>query len=386
MEYLLIFLVSFSLTVLLLSNAALRRERRELEKNLRRVLRAASGHIQTQDNELGWYRSVCQLIPHPIFVTDTDKKLIYTNPAAQEEFGFIKVGEAVIQRLRDHNLESVFDEALKRGHAEPKMINLQDKDFLVRADTWIDSNGVNGGAVMMMQDVTRLKRLARARRDMASNLSHELRTPLASIKLMSETLLNGGLEEAKIASRFVRRIAAENEAMIRLIEDLTALSWIESRRTPLRLERVNLRDLVQQRLTRLAPQQELKQIHFQLNSPPTIITELDPERFGQVLTNIFDNAIKYSPKGGTIHITIHDNHEATTLVVRDEGPGILPSDLPRIFERFYKGDPVRTRSSVAGTGLGLAIAKHLVQAHNGTIKAENNLDRGATFTIRLLKD
>jgi len=385
MEFLLVFFVTFSLSVVVISNVRLRREKRELRNQLRHTLRATSDHIDTQQNELRWHRTVCELLPLPIFVTDNDKLLIYANHASQTEFGDLVIGEAAIRGLRDHHLESLLDEALQNGRTEPQTISWQKKHFFVRVDTWVNMNGVRGGTVVLMQDVTELKRLARARRDMASNLSHELRTPLASIKLMAETLLHGALEEPKFGKRMVMRIAAENDAMIRLIEDLTALSWIESRRVPLRLERLNLRLLAEQRINRLALQQELKQLQIQLIGPPEPIIELDSERFGQVLTNLLDNAIKFSPKGGQIKVIINENDEAITLAICDEGAGIMPTDLPRIFERFYKGDQARTRSNKAGTGLGLAIVKHLVEAHNGSIKAENNKDGGATFTITLFK-
>lgn len=375
----------FSLSVVIISNVGLRRERRILRKQLRHTLEAASDHIETQQNELGWYYRLCELCPFPIFVTDNDKLLIYANHASQTEFGDLLIGEAAIRGLRNHHLERLLDEALHNGRTEPQTISWQKKHFFVRVDTWDDMNGERAGAIMLMQDVTELKRLARARRDMASNLSHELRTPLASIKLMAETLLHGALEEPKFAKRMVMRIAGENDAMIRLIEDLTALSWIESQRVPLRLERINLSLLAEQRINRLTLQKELKELQIHLISPPEPIIELDSERFGQVLTNLLDNAIKFSPKGGQIKVIIDENDEAITLSVSDEGPGIRPTDLPRIFERFYKGDQARTRSNKAGTGLGLAIVKHLVEAHNGSIQAENNQDRGATFTITLFK-
>lgn len=358
-------------------------ERRELRQHLRQVLRAAASLSESQDNTLGWYESICQLLPHPIFVTDDEKKLLYANSAAQQQFGDFIIGEVAIRWLRNHNLESKLDETLQEGEAPPQILEIQDEQFLIQATQWHNTNGELGGVTMLLQNVTELSRLARARRDMAANLSHELRTPLASIKLMTETLLHGAIEDPTFGKRLVTRVAAENEALIRLVEDLTALHWIESQRTPLRLEPLNLYTLVQQRLERLAPQMSLKQIRYEFESSPEIPVYLDPERFGQVLTNVLHNAMKFSPIDSTITIKIHQDNQQTALTITDQGPGILPTDLPRIFERFYKSDPARTRTTNAGTGLGLAIAKHLVEAHNGTISASNNLDRGATFTIVL---
>lgn len=361
----------------------LRRQHHALRHELRRVLRAGAGQVETQERELRWQRTLATVGPIPVLVTDARKQLLFANPAAETHFGAIRVGEGAIERLRDHNLESVLDEALSHGEAGARVVEVNDQYWLASAQAWPGGNPNESGAVLILQDVTELQRLSRARRDMAANLSHELRTPLASVKLMSETLLTGGLDDPGLARRLVTRIATENDAMIRLVEDLTALTWIETGRTPLRLERLNLRELVEMRLQRLAPHQELKRLHFALDGSPCAIVALDPERFGQVLTNLLDNAIKFSPVGGTIHLTLAQDDEATTLTLRDEGPGIQPADLPRIFERFYKGDRARTRGSSAGTGLGLAIARHLVEAHGGTLTAANHPTRGALFTITL---
>lgn len=362
----------------------LRRTQQALRHELRRVLRAGAGQVETQERELRWQRTLAKVGPLPVLVTDTHKGLLFANPAAEAHFGAIRVGEGAIERLRDHNLEGVLDEALSHGEAGPRVVEVHDQYWLASAHAWPGSSPSESGAALILQDVTDLQRLARARRDMAANLSHELRTPLASVKLMTETLLTGGLDDPALARRLVTRIATENDALIRLVEDLTALTWIESGRTPLRLERLNLRELVEMRLHRLTPHQELKQLHFALHGSAIPIIALDAERFGQVLTNLLDNAIKFSPVGGTIHLTMEQDDEATTLTIRDEGPGIQPADLPRIFERFYKGDRARTRGG--GTGLGLAIARHLVEAHGGTLTAANHPTRGAIFTLTLPKD
>lgn len=360
----------------------LRRERHELNHQLRRVLRASTNRLDAQECEIQMFRTICELIPHSLFITNFKKGVVYANSASQKIFGPITIGEGAIRWLRNHHIDELLDQALQRGQTETDQLTFIDKQFLVTACTWQDLDGSNGIAVVM-QDVTELNRLARARRDMAANLSHELRTPLASIKLMVESLQFGALEEADLAKEFINRIGTENNALIRLIEDLTTLSWIERGRTLLRLERINLRELTERRLQRLTAQQQIKNLEFNLNSPPIVMVDIDPERFGQVITNVLDNAIKLSPVGGTIDVIITINSSHITLAIKDEGPGILPSDLPRIFERFYKGDRSRTRSNKVGTGLGLAIVKHLVEAHGGTIRAKNNLTRGATFTIIL---
>ncbi len=378
-------LFAMGLVALSMGVVRLRRERRTLQNEVRQVRRAASAQLEQQAEELRWHRALCEVLPWSLLVADPQKRLLYANPASQALFGSARVGEGIIQLSRHHQLESLIDEALQRGSAAPCVVERETQQFLALAHAWPQTPPYEG-ALLLLQDVTEVNRLARARREMAANLSHELRTPLASVRLLAERLLEESAEPA-LTHRLLLRIATENEAMIRLVEDLTALAWLESGRTPLRLEPTNLHELVDLRIQRLAPQQELKKLRFHIDSPTTtLLVLLDAERFGQVLTNLMDNAIKFSPEAGTISITIQSTEQGTSLAIRDEGPGILPWDLPRIFERFYKGDRVRTRSSASGTGLGLTIARHLVEAHQGTIYAESTFGQGATFTITLPND
>ncbi|HEX8681279.1 MAG TPA: ATP-binding protein [Ardenticatenaceae bacterium] len=383
MEPLIAIILLLVIAALLIHTSRLQAERATWQGEVRRVLRAAEGQTEAQEAELAWRRVLSDTAPLSIVVTDEQKRLLYANEAAQRLFGPYEAGEGAIQRLRDHNLEALLDEALQEGQAQSLVVHVKEQQFLASARAWASAHKAVAGTALFLQDITQLNRLARARRDMAANLSHELRTPLSSVKLMTETLLDLGREEPELVHRLATRIATENDAMIRLVEDLTALNWIESGRTPLRLERANLREVVERRLQRFAPQLELKQLRFELAAPDEAIVALDTERFAQVLTNVLDNAIKFSRPGGTIHLASARRDSVTTLSIRDEGPGILSTDLPRIFERFYKGDRVRTRSSASGTGLGLAIAKHLVEAHGGTIRAESQFGHGATFIITL---
>ncbi len=365
----------------------LRRERNELRQQLRHVLRADAGRAAAQNFEIGWLRALASMVPVPLLITDRSKQVLYANPAAEEIFGPVEPGEGAIKRLRHHLLESLLERALSDGHSEPQFVDLLgERHMRAVAHAWATPDGAPGGAILLLEDMTELTRLVRARRDMVANLSHELRTPLASMKLMTDTLLGRAFEQPEMTHRFAIRLSTETDALIRLVEDLAALSLIESGRMPLWLERTNLRELVAQRLHRLAPQAEQKQLSFHLNSPETVTVALDAERFGQVLTNLLDNAIKFSRKGGGIAVTIRATEEGTSLAIRDEGIGIPVKELPRIFERFYKGDRVRTRSDEAGSGIGLAIARHLVEAHGGTIEVESRVGQGTTFTILLPND
>lgn len=383
-EFLLLVLVLLFISLAALGghNLRLRRERSGLQWDLRRVLDAGNAKLAEVEREVEWYRTACNLSPDAMIITDSEKEILSANPTAELFFGKIKVGEAVIQRLREHHLESLIEKGLAGELIPPTTVELPERQVQARVATWKSTHDVQRGTVLHLRDVTELNRLMRARRDMVANISHELRTPLASIKLLAGTLLDGAIDEPVMNRKLVNRIATENEALIRLVEDLTALNFIETGRMPLHLEKADLRTLVEQRLQRLQPQMELKEMRYRVLGVESAMVDLDTERFGQVLTNIFDNAIKFSPPKSRLTATITHADKETVLEITDEGPGIMPHDLPRIFERFYKGDRSRTRTG-GGTGLGLAIAKHLVEAHGGTITARNNDIDGATFRIAL---
>lgn len=368
----------FLLLLLTAAGGALLRLRGQRDALLRELSRTPPA-APTPPPSHDWLAAICAHAAEPIIVTDGWLRLLHANPAAERLFGAAVPGESAIQRLRHHRLEALLRIAVEQGQAEPWLFEHGEQQFLVTTHGWGPPE--RRGAIMTLREITELNRLSRARRDMASNLSHELRTPLSSVKLIAETLLGGALKEEALARRLVNRIAVENEAMIRLVEDLTTLSSIEQGHIPLRLEPVNLRELVDWRIERLAPQQVQKGVHFALDAPRDVTVDLDRERFGQVLTNLFDNALRFSPEGGTVHVALHQDASGTTLTVRDEGPGIPSTTLPRVFERFYKGDTVRARST--GTGLGLAIARHLVEAHGGTITVENHPTQGALFTVHI---
>ncbi len=227
----------------------LRRERNELRQQLRHVLRADAGRAAAQNLEIGWLRALASMVPVPLLITDRSKQVLYANPAAEEIFGPVEPGEGAIKRLRSHLLESLLERALSDGHSEPQFVDLLgERHMRAVSHAWATPDGAPGGAILLLEDMTELTRLVRARRDMVANLSHELRTPLASMKLMTDTLLGRAFEQPEMTHRFAIRLSTETDALIRLVEDLAALSLIESGRMPLWLERTNLRELVAQRL------------------------------------------------------------------------------------------------------------------------------------------
>jgi two-component system phosphate regulon sensor histidine kinase PhoR len=236
--------------------------------------------------------------------------------------------------------------------------------------------------LVVLHDLTDIRRADQVRREFVSNVSHELRTPLASLKLLVETLQEGAIEDEAAARGFLERMNVEVDGMTQLVRELLELSRIESGRVSLKIEPVSVEALLEPAVERLRPQAERADLSLQVLLPaeaPLVLADAD--RIGQVLLNLIHNAIKFTPAGGTITVAAVSRDGQMAVQVADTGVGIPPDDLARIFERFYKADKAR---SSGGTGLGLAIAKHLVQAHGGAIWAENRTGhKGALFTFTL---
>ncbi|MEA3345019.1 MAG: ATP-binding protein [Chloroflexota bacterium] len=238
--------------------------------------------------------------------------------------------------------------------------------------------------LIILQDLTRVRRLETIRRDFISNISHELRTPLASLKALVDTLRGGALEDPPAAQRFLNHMETEVDALTQMVRELLELSRIESGRAAFRLEPVVVADVVLPPVERLQPQAERAGLQLTVDLPGDLPPVLaDAERIQQVVTNLVHNAIKFTPSGGMVMLSAESIGEEVVISVRDTGVGIPADDLPRIFERFYKADRAR---SGGGTGLGLAIAKHIVQAHDGRIWVESTEGQGSTFSFTLLTD
>ncbi len=291
-------------------------------------------------------------------------------------------GRALIAVAIDHELDQLVRETQRRGTVSSLLLEAPNGQRTIRAVAAPARDVDNDATLLVLQDLTEVRRLETARRDFVANISHELRTPLASIKALVETLEGGALDDEEEARYFLQLMNGEVEHLTQLVRELLELSRIESGQVALAREAVAPHALVEHVLTRLVAHAEREGITLVAdaadNLPPVWA---DPERIGQVLLNLLHNAIKFTPSGGRIVVGAVRRDDAVAFSVRDSGTGIDPDDLPRIFERFYKADKAR---SGGGTGLGLAIVKHLVGIHDGTVAVQNNTDgQGSTFTFTL---
>jgi len=237
----------------------------------------------------------------------------------------------------------------------------------------------NGGGLLVIRDVTELRRLEAMRRDFVANVSHELKTPLTSIAGYAETLASEASPGTQ-TERFVRPILSNARRMHRLVDDLLDLSRIESGRWQPDPERVDVRGLADEAWAAFADRARERRIQFTTAVGNVRYVTADSEALRQVLTNLLDNALRHTPPGGRITVSLEPAPGGVTVSVADTGSGIAPEHLPRIFERFYRADPGRSREE-GGTGLGLAIVKHLVEAHGGRVEAHSSLGRGTTIRM-----
>jgi two-component system phosphate regulon sensor histidine kinase PhoR len=253
-----------------------------------------------------------------------------------------------------------------------------------------DAQGIVQGTVLALRDITQLKRLEEMRMEFVLNVSHELRTPLTAIRGYAETLLDSGFADRENSQKFLEIIHRHSERLGRLLNDLLELSNIELEKTPLHLRPVPIPELARQTMTLLTSQAEKKRIQLSTAIPEELPPVLgDRDRLVQILVNLVDNAIKYTPEGGIVTVTARvapaeaqGGRGAVELVVTDTGIGIPQKDLPRLTERFYRVDKARSRE-LGGTGLGLAIVKHLVAAHGGTLSIESKVGEGTQVRVAL---
>jgi two-component system phosphate regulon sensor histidine kinase PhoR len=244
------------------------------------------------------------------------------------------------------------------------------------------------GLLLVLQDVTAIRRLERMRSEFVANVSHELKTPVAAVKGFAETLLAGAMNDEETARSFLTIIQDESDRLNRLIGDILELSKIESRRSPLQFSPIDLPVFLARMTELLSPEAAKKSIELDVQAEEGLFLEADEDRLGQIVMNLMQNGINYTPEGGKVKVRAEiveadgGDEELVRITVSDTGIGIPKKDIPRIFERFYRVDKARSRSS-GGTGLGLSIVKHLTELHHGTIRVESTVGAGSRFILEL---
>jgi two-component system phosphate regulon sensor histidine kinase PhoR len=358
-------------------------------------LNATADEMQRFVNELQEERNrvtaILEGVRAGVLATDSEERITLMNPTLARMLQLEpkdSVGRKVLEIVRNVELKQVFDRVLeeKKEVKATIEINLSSpRVFEVVAVPLNESVPLPSGAVAVLHDITRLKELEAIRRDFVANVSHELRTPLTSIRGFAETLLEGGLEDEKNNRRFVEIIKTHAIHLSELTSELLSLATLESEGFSLNYQEFDLKVLVHEVLesTRSLASRKKQAIAVKMaDELPRF--KADRDRIGQVLTNLLDNAIKFTAEEGKIMVQVNltSAGDALELHVQDNGIGIPSADLPRVFERFYRVDKVRSRDQ-GGTGLGLSIVKHIVEAHQGRIDVRSALGQGSQFTVIL---
>lgn len=334
--------------------------------------------------ERGRLAAVLDHMADGVLITDENGRVRLINAAATRLLDTSEeraMGRPFTQVAPYHPLIELWKACRERSQEQVEMVEVSSHSLFLQAIVTPFEGAGAEGYLVILQDLTRIRRLETVRRDFISNISHELRTPLAGLKALVDTLRGGAIDDPPAAKRFLERMDNEVDALAQMVEELLELSRIESGQVPLRLMPTPVAEVVIPAVERLRPQAERAGLTVRLLLPPDLPPALaDADRARLVLTNLVHNAVKFTPPGGQITVTAESVGEEVVVAVKDTGVGIPAEDLPRIFERFYKADRAR---SGGGTGLGLAIAKHIVQGHGGRIWAESVEGQGSTFYFTL---
>jgi two-component system phosphate regulon sensor histidine kinase PhoR len=320
--------------------------------------------------------AVLEQMTDGVLIADAEGRIQFANPAAGRLFETPDaVGHTVAEVIRQHQLVETWRRSRESGEAQEESVELPARRQFLQLVVLPDQD--TGGSLLLAQNLTRVRRLETVRRDFISNVSHELRTPLASLKALTETLQEGALEDPKAARRFLGRIETEVDALTQMAAELLELTRIESGQVPLELNDAVPSALLHSAAERMRAQAERAGLVLMVEAATDLPrVGADSPRLEQVLVNLIHNAVKFTGPGGSVTLSAENAGKFVCFSVRDSGAGIPEDDLERIFERFYKAD--RARSS-GGTGLGLSIARHIIEAHGGTIWAESLEGRGSTF-------
>ena len=328
--------------------------------------------VKTQNQELA---AIFNSMIEGVIVIDKTGYIISVNPTIEKIFTILRKdveGKVFLEAIRNNDIAEVISAALKKGKSvsnEIALIYPVRRIFEVNATPIFDNNVISG-CLVVVHDITEIRRLETVRSDFVANVSHELKTPLTSIKGFVETLLDGALDDKENNRNFLKIIHDHAERLDSLVNDLLSLSHLESKEIMLKKTDFNLRQQVEDVISGFRSQVKKKNIEIKNELPAGISVTADKDRLEQVVTNLLDNAIKFNKEKGFVRIYGEETNGKVKITVEDSGIGIPEKDISRIFERFYRADKARSRE-LGGTGLGLSIVKHIVELHSGSVGVES---------------
>ena len=363
-----------------------------LAESLNRMAVKLREHIDTVRRQRNEIEAMLSSMVEGVIAVDMEERVISMNHAAAKMFGCDLAeaqGRSIQEVLRNTVLHRFVKNALSSQDAvEEEIVLSSDRERSLNGHGTLlrDAEGKQIGALIVLNDVTRLLRLEKIRREFVANVSHEIKTPITAIKGFVETLRDGAMENHENAERFLEIIGKHVDRLEAIIEDLLSLSRIEREagREEVLLDEGRLKDVLETAIQVCEANAMAKKIEVELSCAEDIVAKFDPLLLEQAVVNLLDNAIKYSGEGKIVWVEAVQSGKEIILSVRDQGCGIEKNHLPRLFERFYRADKARSRQ-LGGTGLGLAIVKHIAQAHGGHVAVESTHGKGSTFSIHLPK-
>jgi len=327
------------------------------------------------------WQTLLETTDDAVLLADGEGRILVANSVAAALFGIASSQGTLLAQTLSSDLDDLYRSAIRRRVTVQREVTLSQplpRTLHARVTPIIEEQEY----LLVLRELTELRRLERVRRDFVANVSHELRTPLTSIKAMAETLLEGARLDESVAPRFLQTIMRESDRLVRLSSDLLDLSRVEA--IGIEKRPLDLAALVADVLARLSGQAQKADITLTNSIRVPLVVSADRDEMAQVLVNLLDNAIAYTPRGGFVTVSAQETQNSVTISIADTGIGILSHDIPRLFERFYRADKARSRAS-GGTGLGLSIVKHIVENHGGMVGVESEYNKGSVFSFTLPK-
>ena len=366
--------------------------RREKKAQLSAAFHAIESQLQSKIQELQASQSqiegILQSMNEGVMVVAPTGELLLVNEAARRIFNMGQeevIGRPFLELVRQPELQELIQRILKTNQPDLWDLSLYTppERYLQVHATSCRTKEQKSGVLLVLHDITNLKRLEQVRRDFVANVSHELKTPLTAIQGAVETLLDGALKDPDRGRPFVESIAEETGRLHRLVNDLLILAQVESKQPVLKKEPIPLRAFLEAEIARHRVLAQAHQVTLSLEAAPAGETlSADRDQLAQAIGNLLDNAVKYNKPGGRTVVRASVQDRNCRIDVEDTGIGIPPQDLPRLFERFYRVDKARSRDT-GGTGLGLSIVKHVAEAHGGSVQVESQSGHGSRFTLIL---
>jgi two-component system phosphate regulon sensor histidine kinase PhoR len=353
---------------------------------LNRTLDQLEARVAESARERARTEAVLAALEDGVLAVDHRGIVVLANAAVRRHLDLADpVGLHYVEAIRQREVGEVIEDVLSTGERRIREVDLLHPGGAVAliAVAFPGAEGAPHGALLAFHDVTERRRLERVRRDFVANASHELRTPLTSVRGFVEALEDGAVHDPERAGRFLGKIRTHADRMAALIDDLLELSRLESRERPPRWTEVSPAEVAQDVVASFTESARRRRIAltFTDRGAPGVVS--DGDRVRHILENLVDNAVKYTTEGGAVEVAAKPGADGGAVVeVRDDGPGIAPEHLPRLFERFYRVDKARSRE-LGGTGLGLAIVKHLAEGMGGAVSVESRVGRGTCFTLSL---